>query len=219
MNIILLGPPGAGKGTQAKRITTDYEIPQISTGDMLREATSAGTELGKLARTFMAAGNLVPDDLVVGIVEERIARPDCAQGFMLDGFPRTLPQADALAAMLKRKGHTIDHVVSINVDNNELIHRLAGRRTCRGCGAPYHVELNKPKLSGVCDKCGGELYQREDDSEDAVRARLVNYARQTEPLIAYYGKLKCLRPVNGQGSLDEVYGRIARALGPMSRRR
>ena len=213
MNLILLGPPGAGKGTQAKSLSDDYEIPQISTGDMLREAIKAGTEMGQKAKSFMNAGSLVPDEVVIGIVADRIQQQDCSHGFMLDGFPRTTAQADALADMLGKQGRKIDHVVCIQANNEELVARLSGRRTCRACMAPYHIKFNPPQQEGVCDKCGGELYQRDDDQEKAIRARLVTYENQTQPLIKYYEKLSLLRPVDGVGGLNEVYSRIKKALG------
>jgi len=212
MNLILLGPPGAGKGTQAKRLTADLGIPQISTGDMLREAVREGSPMGLKAKSYMDAGALVPDEVVVGIVEERIQQPDCARGFMLDGFPRTTAQADALATMLDNKGLKLDHVVCIEADKEELVKRLSGRRTCRQCMAPYHVLFNPPKKEGVCDKCGGELYQRDDDKEEAIRARLVTYESQTAPLIAYYEERGLLRRVNGLGTVEEVYERIKQAI-------
>jgi adenylate kinase len=212
MNLILLGPPGAGKGTQAKRLTADLGIPQISTGDMLREAVREGSPMGLKAKSYMDAGALVPDEVVVGIVEERIQQPDCARGFMLDGFPRTTAQADALATMLDKKGLKLDHVVCIEADKEELVKRLSGRRTCRQCMAPYHVLFNPPKKEGVCDKCGGELYQRDDDKEEAIRARLVTYESQTAPLIAYYEERGLLRRVNGLGTVEEVYERIKQAI-------
>jgi len=212
MNLILLGPPGAGKGTQAKRLTADLGIPQISTGDMLREAVREGSPMGLKAKSYMDVGALVPDEVVVGIVEERIQQPDCAKGFMLDGFPRTTAQADALATMLDKKGLKLDHVVCIEADREELVKRLSGRRTCRQCMAPYHVLFNPPKKEGVCDKCGGELYQRDDDKEEAIRARLVTYESQTAPLIAYYEERGILRRVNGLGTVEEVYERIKRAI-------
>jgi adenylate kinase len=213
MNLILLGPPGAGKGTQATRLTHDLDIPQISTGDMLRAAVKAGSPMGQKAKSFMDAGKLVPDEVVVGIVEERIAESDCREGFMLDGFPRTVAQADALTAMLDKSGRAIDDVVCIQVDNDELVGRLTGRRSCRQCGAPYHIKFKAPAKEGACDACGGELYQRDDDQEVAIRARLQTYADQTEPLIAYYQERKLLRSVDGLGSMDEVYRRIRAALG------
>jgi len=212
MNLILLGPPGAGKGTQAKRLTADLGIPQISTGDMLREAVREGSPMGLKAKSYMDAGALVPDEVVVGIVEERIQQPDCARGFMLDGFPRTTAQADALATMLEKKGLKLDHVVCIEADKEELVKRLSGRRTCRQCMAPYHVLFHPPKKEGVCDKCGGELYQRDDDKEEAIRARLVTYESQTAPLIAYYEERGLLRRVNGLGTVEEVYERIKQAI-------
>jgi adenylate kinase len=212
VNLILLGPPGAGKGTQAKMLVEDYGIPQISTGDMLREAVKAGSPMGRQAKAYMDAGALVPDDVVVGIVEERIQKADCHPGFMLDGFPRTTAQADALKSMLGNKGRKIDHVICIEVDNEELIRRLSGRRTCRNCMATYHVKFNPPKRSGVCDRCGGELYQRDDDQEEAIRARLKTYENQTQPLIDYYRKEGVLRSVEGRGDVKEVYARIRAAM-------
>ena len=212
MNLILLGPPGAGKGTQAKRLTEDLAIPQISTGDMLREAIKVGSALGKQAKGFMDAGKLVPDDVVIGIVADRIDKADCKPGFMLDGFPRTVGQADALGRMLTERKRKIDAVVSMTVDKEELVRRLSGRRTCRSCNAPFHAVSNPPKKAGICDACGGELYQRDDDKEDAIRARLITYETQTQPLIAYYEQRQLLRSVNGLGPLDEVYQRIRAAL-------
>lgn len=213
MNLILLGPPGAGKGTQAKMLVKDYRIPQISTGDMLREAVKAGSPMGMKAKSYMDSGALVPDEVVVGIVEERIQRSDCQKGFMLDGFPRTTVQAGALTEMLDKRHLKIDHVVCIQVDKDELIRRLSGRRTCRNCMAPYHVVFNPPKEEGVCDKCGGELYQRDDDQEEAIRARLETYQKQTQPLIEYYEARALLGAVDGSGAMEEVYARIRRVLG------
>jgi adenylate kinase len=213
MRLILLGPPGAGKGTQAARLVEKYSIPQISTGDMLRAALKAGTELGKEAKTYMDAGKLVPDSVVIGLIEERIAKDDCAKGFMLDGFPRTVAQADALAGVMKKMELTIDHVVSIDVANEELVGRLTGRRTCRACGAGFHAKFDPPSKEGVCDKCDGELYQRADDSEDTIRNRLKVYAEQTEPLISYYTTAGLIRPVEGSGSIDQIFGRVKAVLG------
>jgi adenylate kinase len=213
MRLILLGPPGAGKGTQAARLVEKYSIPQISTGDMLRAALKAGTELGKEAKTYMDAGKLVPDSVVIGLIEERIAKDDCAKGFMLDGFPRTVAQADALAGVMKKMELTIDHVVSIDVANEELVGRLTGRRTCRACGAGFHAKFDPPSKEGVCDKCDGELYQRADDSEDTIRNRLKVYAEQTEPLISYYNTAGLIRPVEGSGSIDQIFGRVKAVLG------
>lgn len=213
MNLILLGPPGAGKGTQAKKLVAELGIPQISTGDMLREAVKAGSPMGVKAKSYMDSGALVPDEVVVGIVEERIQQDDCAKGFMLDGFPRTTAQADALSSMMESKGIRLDHVVCLDADKEELVRRLSGRRTCKQCMAPYHVEFNPPARPGVCDRCGGELYQRDDDKEEAIRARLVTYDRQTQPLIDYYRSRGLLRLVDGLGPVDEVYKRIRKVLG------
>ncbi|GAB4261773.1 adenylate kinase [Deferrisoma sp.] len=212
MRLILLGPPGAGKGTQAKRLIERYGIPQISTGDILRAAVRDGTELGRKAKEYMDAGKLVPDEVVIGIIEERLQEPDCAKGFILDGFPRTVPQADALGEVLGKLGQAIDHVVSIEVPDEELVERLTGRRTCRGCGAMYHVKFTPPAKDGVCDKCGGELYQRDDDREETIRSRLKVYHDQTAPLVEYYEKAGLLRRVPGQGSVDEIYQRILEVL-------
>ena len=185
---------------------------RVSTGDLLRDAAAKGTELGKRAKTFMDKGALVPDSVVLGLVEERIQAADAQNGFMLDGFPRTVPQADGLAAMMSKQGKKIDHVVCLTASNDELVRRLSGRRTCNKCSAPFHVEFKQPKKQGVCDACGGELYQRDDDKEEAIRARLVTYDTQTKPLIEYYKGKGLLRPVDGLGSMEAVYGRIQGAL-------
>ncbi|ROR01714.1 adenylate kinase [Desulfosoma caldarium] len=213
MNIILLGPPGAGKGTQAKRMIERYGIPQISTGDMLRAALKAGTPLGLEAKKYMDQGALVPDSVVVGLVKDRIQQEDCKKGYMLDGFPRNVSQAETLDGMLKELGQGIDHVVCIDVPDQELIQRLTGRRTCRECGAGFHVMFDPPKKEGVCDKCGGQLYQRDDDNEATVTSRLKVYADQTKPLIDYYEKQGKLRKINGVGSIDEIFDRIKAVLG------
>lgn len=213
MRLILLGPPGAGKGTQAKRLVEKYGIPQISTGDMLRAALKAGTQLGKEAKTYMDAGKLVPDSVVIGLIEERIKEADCVNGFMLDGFPRTVAQADALKGVMEKAGIKLDHVVSIEVANEELVERLTGRRTCRACGAGFHVKFDPSKAEGVCDKCEGELYQRDDDKEETIRNRLKVYTDQTEPLIAYYKAAGLLRPIDGTGSIDEIFARVTGVLG------
>lgn len=212
MNLILLGPPGSGKGTQAKMMVEKYGVPQISTGDMLREAVKNRSTMGLKAKAYMDSGSLVPDDVVVSIVEERITGPDCSKGFLLDGFPRTIAQADALQSMLSRRGLKIDLVLSIEVDDEELIKRLTGRRTCMTCGEPYHVIFNPPKVDGRCDRCGGELYQRDDDKEETIRNRISTYHRQTAPLIAYYSEKGLLRSIDGSGSPKEIFERINKAL-------
>lgn len=213
MNLILLGPPGGGKGTQAKPLMERYKIPQISTGDILRDNLKRGTELGKQAKAYMDKGQLVPDEVVIGIIRDRLKEPDCKPGFMLDGFPRTVPQAEALDKVLSDMGLKIDHVISIEVPDSELIKRLTGRRTCRSCGEGYHVMFKPPKKEGVCDKCGGELYQRDDDNETTVRNRLEVYKKSTQPLIDYYQKKGLLRGIDGLGSIQDIFGRITKVLG------
>ncbi|MEW5914275.1 MAG: adenylate kinase [Thermodesulfobacteriota bacterium] len=213
MNLILLGPPGAGKGTQAKMLIEAYGIPQISTGDMLRAAVRNQTALGLEAKKFMDAGQLVPDQVVIGLAKDRIAEPDCAKGFMLDGFPRTVPQAEALDKVLAGMNKKIDHVISIEVANDELMGRLTGRRTCKACGQGFHVMFDPPKAQGKCDKCGGELYQRDDDNEATVSNRLKVYNDQTAPLIDYYQKKGLLRPIDGVGSINDIQERIKAVLG------
>jgi adenylate kinase len=204
MNLILLGPPGAGKGTQAKILSKSFDIPQISTGDILRGAVKEQTPMGIRAKSFMDAGELVPDEVVVGIVEERLSKPDCVKGFILDGFPRTVPQADALKNTLSGLGKTIEHVVSMVVDKEELLGRITGRRTCRLCGKGYHVSFDPPKQVGKCDECGGELFQRDDDKEETMRNRLDVYENQTAPLIAYYAHESLLRSISGTGSIEDI---------------
>lgn len=213
MNIILLGPPGAGKGTQAKRMIERYGIPQISTGDMLRAALKEGTPLGLEAKKFMDQGQLVPDSVVIGLVKERIQKGDCKKGYMLDGFPRNVSQAEALDKMLSELGQKVDDVISIEVPSSELIGRLTGRRTCRNCGSGFHVMFDPPKKDGVCDKCSGELYQRDDDNETTVKSRLDVYDKQTKPLIDYYQKQTKLRGIPGVGAMEEIFGRITAVLG------
>jgi len=212
MNIILLGPPGAGKGTQAKMLIDKYRMPQISTGDILRAAVKEGTPLGKEAKSFMDKGQLVPDSVVIGIVEERIQQPDCQRGYMLDGFPRTVPQAEALDEMLRKRKSKIDHVVSVEVARDELVKRLTGRRTCRECGEGFHIHSKPPKKAGKCDKCGAELYQRDDDNEKTVTARLQVYENQTFPLIEYYKKQGKVKPVDGLGEMKTIFERITKVL-------
>jgi len=214
-NLILLGPPGAGKGTQASRIVAEYGIPHISTGDILRGAVKNQTQMGLEAKKYMDAGELVPDSVVIGIVKDRLQEPDTAKGFLMDGFPRTIPQAEALDAALDALDRAVTKVLALLGDEEELILRLTGRRICRDCQAPYHVEYNKPAKEGVCDVCGGELYQRDDDSEATVRNRLEVYRAQTEPLIAYYDAQGLVARIDGTGNTpDGVYEEIREALGP-----
>ncbi len=208
MNLILLGAPGAGKGTQAKMISEKYGIPQISTGDMLREAVAKGTELGKKAKEYMDRGELVPDEVVIGIVRERLQQPDCSKGFILDGFPRTIAQAEALDKMLDELGMKIDAVINIAVPEEEVVKRIVNRRTCRKCGAVYHLIYNPPKEDNKCDKCGGELYQRDDDKEETVRERYRVYKENTEPLIDYYRKKGVLYDVDGTKDINGVWEEI-----------
>ena len=188
LNIILMGPPGAGKGTQAKKLISALEIPHISTGDMFREAIKEGTELGKLAKSFIDDGHLVPDDVTIGIVKERLSKPDCENGFLLDGFPRTLPQAEALEKLSKEINRPIEVVINLDCNEEELIKRVSGRRVCKNCGAPYHIVNMKPNKDGICDICGGPLYQRADDNEEAMKVRLQHYVSQTRPLLDFYAK-------------------------------
>lgn len=212
MNLVLLGPPGAGKGTQAKMLIQKYGIPQISTGDILRAAVKEQTPMGVKAKAFMDSGALVPDEVVIGIVEERLSKADCLNGFILDGFPRTVAQADALKKTLASLGRKIDHVLSIEVPRDDLLVRLSGRRICRACGRGYHVVYDAPSNDKSCE-CGGELYQRDDDLEETIRRRLDVYEAQTAPLIDYYGSESLLRAVNGVGTFDEIQSRIASFLG------
>jgi adenylate kinase len=208
INVILLGPPGCGKGTQAKYLQERYRIPQVSTGDILREAVRKGTQLGLQAKAYMDEGKLVPDYLVVSIIEERLKDSDCREGFILDGFPRTVVQAQALEGCLEGIGSPLNHVINIVVDEDELLRRLTGRRACRQCGQGYHVLFDRPRKEGVCDKCGGVLEQRDDDQEVTIRKRLHVYHDQTAPLIDYYGERGLLRAVDGVGSIEEIRGRI-----------
>ena len=208
MNLILLGAPGAGKGTQAEMLVRKLSIPAISTGNMLREAIANGTDLGRKAKEYMDEGNLVPDDLILGIVAERVSRPDCARGFILDGVPRTLAQAEAL----EDRGVKIDHVISIEVDDSEIERRMTGRRVCAKCGASYHVSANPPKVEGVCDDCGGELTIRKDDAPETVRKRLQVYHSTTEVLKDFYGKLGRLCIVNGSQSIEDANRDILKAI-------
>ncbi len=208
MNLILLGPPGAGKGTQAKFIVTTFHIPQISTGDMLRAAVKEQTPLGMVAQKIMESGGLVPDEVVLGLVRERLSLPDCNSGFILDGFPRTLPQANELAVILSASGKKINHVVSLDVNNTDIIQRISGRRTCPSCGKGYHLLNDPPRISDVCDSCGTKLVQREDDQEETVKNRLAVYDLQTSPLKAYYDEAGLLRHIDGSAPIQVIQARI-----------
>jgi adenylate kinase len=215
MNIILLGPPGSGKGTQAKRIEQTHGIVQLSTGDMLRAATTAESEFGKRVKAIMDSGQLVPDDIMIEMIDRRIAEPDCRKGFILDGFPRNVPQAEALDAMLAAHRLKIDRVILLDVDEAALIDRLSGRFTCTQCGASYHERYNPPRREGVCEVCGGtEFVCRTDDRPEAVRARFEVYRRQTAPILPYYGNRGILRRVDGMADIDTVTRQIERILAP-----
>jgi len=213
LRVVLLGPPGAGKGTQAKFLQEQYGACQISTGDILRKAVAEQTPLGKEASGYINRGALVPDDLIVNLVAERLKEKDCAQGFILDGFPRTIPQAQSLDEILKKMGIALNGVVSVQVPRKVIVERLAGRRTCEGCGALYHLALDPPKVEGVCDRCGGGLYQRDDDREETITARLSVYDTQTAPLVNYYRERSLLRNVDGVGTVDDIHSRMIQALG------
>jgi adenylate kinase len=214
MRIVLLGGPGSGKGTQAKMLIDKLGVPQISTGDIFRAALKEGTPMGLKAKTYMDKGELVPDDVVIGVVEERLTKPDLDKGYMLDGFPRTLAQAEALDKILKTQSKSINHAILVDVPDEELVARLSGRRTCRNsdCGAMFHVMFNAPKVEGKCDKCGSELYQRDDDSEATIRERLTVYNKQTSPLINYYENKGLLRRVKGVGPIQEIFAAIQKVL-------
>lgn len=213
MRIVLLGPPGAGKGTQAKLIVQKYNIPHISTGDIFRKNIKEMTPLGIKAKEYIDKGQLVPDELTVEIVKDRIKEDDCKNGFLLDGFPRTVAQADALNDVLNSLGTKLDHVININVDENNLIVRLTGRRVCPKCGASFHVAFNPPKVEGICDYCGAQVVQRADDSEETVKNRLSVYYKQTQPLIDYYTKNGLIRNINGEQEINEVFKEICDVLG------
>lgn len=213
MDFILLGPPGAGKGTQAKLMVDKWNIPQISTGDILRAAVREGTTLGVEAKGFMDRGELVPDRVVIGIIAERLTEEDAVNGFILDGFPRTIPQAEALQQILDGLGRAIDHVISIEVEEEELVTRLTGRRMCKECGESFHVVFNPSSSEGTCDRCSGELYQRDDDKEETIRQRLAVYSEQTQPLIAHYEEQGRLRRIPGTGSIENIFSRVLEAAG------
>ena len=208
MYILMMGPPGAGKGTQAEKLVAEFPIPHISTGDMFRAAVKNGTALGKEAKKYMDAGGLVPDAVTIGIVKERLSEADCAKGFILDGFPRTEEQAVALDGILKELGIKLTAAVNIDVPDSELISRVTGRRICKSCGATYHVTFNPPKKEGVCDKCGGELFQRNDDQEATVKKRLEAYHSQTAPLITYYKQAGVYKEVDGTQHIDKVFADV-----------
>ncbi|WP_061811223.1 adenylate kinase [Rossellomorea vietnamensis] len=216
MNIVLMGLPGAGKGTQAEKIVDKYGIPHISTGDMFRSAIKEGTELGLKAKSFMDNGDLVPDEVTIGIVRERLSKEDCEKGFLLDGFPRTVAQAEALENILADLGKKMNYVININVDKDILMERLTGRRICKECGATYHLVFNPPTEEGVCDRCGGELYQRADDNEETVQNRLDVNIKQTQPLLAYYEDKGYLKNIDGQQDIHRVFDDIDELLGGLS---
>lgn len=208
MRLILLGMPGAGKGTQAKKICQEYSIPQISTGDILRQAVKDQTELGKKAKDFMDGGLLVPDEVIVGIVRERLNESDCKNGYVLDGFPRTVVQAGALEEALKNNNANIDAVLNIEVGEKVVLQRLGGRRTCGDCSMMYHEIFNPPKSEGICDRCGGKLIRRDDDRDEPIKKRLDQYRIQTEPLIQYYSDRGVLHTVSGEGDIDDIFTKI-----------
>jgi adenylate kinase len=212
VRLVLLGPPGAGKGTQARALETLWNIPQVASGDLLRAAVREGSEFGREAQSYMDRGQLVPDELVLKLIGERLNRPDARKGFILDGFPRSVAQAEALSKMLARTGNKIDKAVAVIVPDEEIVKRISGRRTCRKCEAMYHVSFEPPKTADVCDTCGGELYQRADDAEDTVRERLKVYDVNTRPLLDYYRRLGLLKEVKGLGRTEEVEKRIIDAV-------
>ena len=213
MNLILFGAPGAGKGTQASEIVRKYKLTHISTGEMFRSAIAKKTAMGELANSYISKGCLVPDDITVEIVKERLAQEDCKNGFILDGFPRTLHQAECLEGILLELNIKIDYVIDIEVDTDKVIERLTGRRVCRSCGTSYHVMFNKPRVENKCDVCGGELYTRKDDNVESVAVRLKTYQEQTKPLIDYYTKKGILLDINGQQEINDVFKEIVSKLG------
>jgi adenylate kinase len=211
--VVLLGAPGAGKGTQAKMLIEKYKIPQISTGDILRKAVADGTPLGKEAKVIMDAGGLVSDKIVLGLVEDRIKQPDCKAGFILDGFPRNTAQAEALDTILSGMGMPLTVALNIDVDMNDLLKRLTGRRTCKSCQQMYNIYFSPPKKEGVCDKCGGALFQRDDDKEETIKKRLDVYTKQTAPLIEYYSKKNIMKTIMGTGSINDIFTKVTAVLG------
>lgn len=213
MKIIMLGAPGAGKGTQAEMIMEKYQIPHISTGDIFRANIKAGTELGVKAKTYIDKGLLVPDSLTVDLVMDRISQPDCNGGYILDGFPRTIPQAECLTKALKERGEALDYAINVYVPDERIVSRMSGRRACPGCGHTYHIVYAAPAKEGICDKCGSELYLRDDDKPETVKKRLAVYHNQTQPLIEYYGDMKILRTVDGTKDMEEVFQDIMNILG------
>ncbi len=212
MKLVLLGAPGAGKGTQAKKLIEKYSIPQISTGDILRKSVADGTALGVEAKSYMDKGELVPDSVVIGLVKERLAQDDCKKGYILDGFPRNTSQAETLDNVLAEMSHPLDVALSVDVDKDDLMKRLTGRRTCKGCQQMYNVHFSTPDKDGICDKCGGELYQRDDDQEETIKNRLDVYEQSTAPLIDYYGRKGILKSVQGVGNIDEIFNKIVSIL-------
>jgi len=209
VNILFMGPPGAGKGTQAEKVTAAFGIPHISTGDAFRRAMQEGTPLGRKAKEYVDRGLLVPDDVTNGIVRERLRQADCQNGFLLDGYPRTIAQAEALDGMLAEMGKRLEHVINLKVDRSLLLVRLTGRRICKSCGATYHLSFNPPRREGVCDRCGGELFQRSDDTEEKVGTRLDEYTNKTAPLLDYYRERGLLREVDGEQDIERVTATIA----------
>jgi adenylate kinase len=208
VRVAFLGPPGAGKGTQARDLAREWSVPHIATGDMLREAVAAGTPLGREAKSYMDRGALVPDDVIIGMIAERLHQPDARPGFLLDGFPRTMAQAEGLERLLKDLGQPLERVIYFDVAEPELLRRLTGRRVCRACGHSFHVVSNPPRRDGVCDACGGELYQRVDDSESTVRNRLTVYNRQTAPLLDWYAGKGLLASIKGEGAIEDIGQRV-----------